>query len=178
MNIKNILKKYEKISLSNYNIFDLLNKRVRILTYPELIKYDNIEDVLKPNGAFVILYLTKKNYGHWCCVTKHADRIEFFDPYGDSLPDEQFEKINIHFRKISNQIFPHLTYLLYKSPYKIEYNNYPFQKEKNNINTCGRHCVVRILLKDLLLDDYHKLIKKCCKKTNLNPDQFVTFLTI
>jgi hypothetical protein len=178
MDIKNLLKEYEKVSLSNYDIFKLLDKKARILTYPELVKYDDIEKVLYPNNCFVLLYLTKPNYGHWCCVIKHNDRIEFFDPYGDSLPDDQFIKIPIHFREISKQIYPHLTYLLYKSPLETEYNNYPFQQLKNDISTCGRHCVIRILSKKLLLDDYYDFINYYCNLYNINPDQLVTLLTL
>ena len=112
---KHILDRYKEISLSNYDIFDLLNKKIRILTYPELIKYKNINDVLYPNGCFILLYMAKPNYGHWCCVIKHHDNIEFFNPYGDGLPDDELSNIPAHFRKISNQSYPHLTWLLYNS---------------------------------------------------------------
>lgn len=176
--MKNKIKKYENKSLSNYNIFELLNKKIRILTYPELAEYKNIYDVLSPNNSFILLYMTGKRYGHWCCVIEHNDRIEFFDPYGDALPDDEFKYIDNNFRKISSQYYPHLTYLLYKSKKPIEYNNYNFQKKNNNIKTCGRHCVFRIANKKLLLDEYKKMLDYIRKETDMTYDEIVTYYTI
>jgi hypothetical protein len=168
---------YEKISLSNYQVFDLLNHKTRVLTYTELTKYDDINDVLEPFGCFVLLYLSKKDYGHWCCVIEHPDRIEFFDPYGTYIDDE-LENISGDFRKRSDQLFPHLTKLLFESGKPIEYNEYKFQKKGTNINTCGRHTAMRVLMKHLLLDDYHDFITKTAKRLKTDPDGLVTLMTL
>ena len=173
-----IIKRYENASLSNYDIFNLLKEKIRILTYPELSRYNDINKVLSPNGCFILLYMSNYNYGHWCCVTSREDRLEFFNPYGDALPDDEFRFIPSHFRKISNQNYPHLTYLLYKSGLPIEYNNYKYQRKGNNIKTCGRHCVFRIMNKDLILEEYNKLMKILSKKLKMNYDEIVTFFTI
>lgn len=175
---KHILDRYKEISLSNYDIFDLLNKKIRILTYPELIKYKNINDVLYPNGCFILLYMAKPNYGHWCCVIKHHDNIEFFNPYGDGLPDDELSNIPAHFRKISNQSYPHLTWLLYNSGQPIEYNDNKFQKHGSGIATCGRHCVVRVSMKNLNLNEYAKFMKKIKRDLDIDYDDIVTLLTM
>lgn len=122
--------------------------------------------------------MTTNNYGHWCCVMKHNDRIEFFDPYGDALPDDEFKYIPKQFQKVSKQNYPYLTNLLYKSGMPVEYNNYKYQKKGGNIKTCGRHCVFRILNKDLKLDQYNKLIKMLSKKFKMPSDKIVTLFTI
>lgn len=173
-----IIRKYKNASLTNYNIFNLLDKKIRILTYPELARYTDINKILAPNDCFVLLYMTNYNYGHWCCVMKHDDRIEFFDPYGDALPDDEFKFVPYHFRKISKQIFPHLTYLLYKSNMPIEYNNYKYQKRGRDIKTCGRHCTFRLLNKDLKLDEYNELMKHLKQKLRMDYDEIVTLFTI
>lgn len=173
-----ILAKYQDISLSNYDIFNILNKKIRILTYPELVKYNDIEDVLKPNDCFILLYMTHSSYGHWVSCIKHENSIEFFDSYGDSQPDDELKKISLHFRKESNQLFPHLTWLLYKSKYPIEYNDFDFQQHNNDVKTCGRHCAVRCLLKKLSLKNYTELMEQLSYEFKLNYDQIVTILTM
>lgn len=176
-NFTDAIKEYEKISLSNFQVFDLLNKKTRVLTYTELTNHEDIADVLAPHGCFVLLYLSKKDYGHWCCVIQHPDRIEFFDPYGTYI-DNELEYISGDFRKKSEQMFPHLTKLLYDSGVPIEYNQYRFQKHGANINTCGRHVSMRILLKHMLLDEYHDFIVNTAKKLKTDADGLVTMLTL
>lgn len=178
MNYKKEMEKLKKESLSNYDIFNKMKKQIRILTYPELLKYDDINKVLSPHKCFIILYMSKKNYGHWCCVIKHKNKIEFFDPYGDYMPDDELENINKEFKKESNQDYPYLTYLLYKSKYPIEYNNYNYQKYDYDIRTCGRHCLVRASLKNMELEEYNELMKKIKKDLKMSYDDIVTLLTI
>jgi hypothetical protein len=175
---KKLLDKYQEISLSNYDVFNILDKKVRVLTYPELTKYKNIDDVLRPHGCFVLLYLTKESYGHWTCCIKYNDRIEVFDSYGDSQPDDELEQINMKFRKESNQYYPYLTKLLYESGYPVEYNDYKFQKHRDDIKTCGRHVAMRIKLKDIKLDDYYDIMTKLKKEFKLTYDELVTLLTM
>lgn len=177
--IENIFDQYKAISLSNKEIEKLLDGKCKIVTYPELARIESIDEVLEPFGCFILLYLTKANYGHWCAVIKHNDKIEFFDPYGGkSMPDEELKQIPEHFRQRSNQDYPHLSALLYDSGYPIEYNNFKFQKHLNGTNTCGRHCAVRCSTKNLSLNDYHQYINDLCKEFNLDPDSLVTLLTL
>ena len=97
--------------------------------------------------------------------------VEFFDPYGKFI-DDQLEYIPVNFRKISNQDYPHLTALLYNSKYNLSYNQYPFQKLKDNIKTCGRWTALRIMFRDMPLDDFAKLFN------NSDSDNLATLLTL
>ena len=172
----NLLKELESISLSNYEVLELINGKANLIQYPELATKNNIDEILHPYGACIILYLTRKNYGHWCCLFRFKDDpnlLEFFDPYGLFVDDELNFKMNENFRKINNQDYPHLTHLLYISPYKISYNQYKFQKKLKGVATCGRHTSMRLLLRDLPLDNY----KKFMTSTNYTPDELVTMLT-
>jgi len=172
------INEYEKVSLSNKDIEKLVNGQTNVFTYPQLSNYKHIDEILDPYDSCVILYMTKKNYGHWCCLTKNNDRISFFDPYGeDNLPDEQLKNIPEHFREDSNQEFPHLTYLLYASGYPIEYNNYQFQKHQKDTNTCGRHCVNRLRNRHLNIDQYYNMMNSEAKRLGVDYDQLVTMLT-
>jgi len=172
------LKKYEDIALTNYEIDRILEGKTKILTYTNLPRFNNINQLLEPFKNFILLYLTKPNYGHWVCVLKHPDRIEFFDPYGgNNIPDNELDMIDHNVKKITNQDYPYLSKLLYDSGYPIEYNNYQFQEHANDINTCGRHCIVRVLFKHLLLDEYYDHMNQLCKKYNMNYDELVTYIT-
>jgi hypothetical protein len=176
---KETLEEYQKVSLSNEDIRTLLNGQVNILTYPELMKFNDIEDVLGPYNACVILYMNKKNYGHWCCLFKTKDgRISFFDPYGgNNLPDEELKQIPEHFREESGQTYPHLTWLLYKSGYPVEYNDHRYQKLQQDVNTCGRHCIVRLRNKDLNSDQYYQMMKHESQELGMDYDELVTAMT-
>lgn len=172
------INEYQKVSLSNHDISKLLHGQTNIFTYPQLSNFNNIEEVLEPYNCCVILYMTKKNYGHWCCLTQHKDRISFFDPYGgQNLPDEELKNIPEHFRRESGQDFPHLSYLLYNSGYPIEYNNYKFQKHKQDTNTCGRHCINRIRNRHLNIDQYYEMMKGEANRLGIDYDQLVTLNT-
>lgn len=69
-----------------------------------------------------------------------------------------------------------LTHFLKNSGYDVFYNTFPYQKLGDNINTCGRHCALRLLHRDLSDIQYHNLINKYSKKYNLNIDETVSLL--
>ncbi len=172
--MSNLLEELEKISLSNDEMLKLVNGNANLIQYPELANISNIDQVLRPYGAVIILFLTRKNYGHWICVFKVTpNMLEFFDPYGLFIDDELNFKMNKYFRKISHENYPHLTYLLYNSLYQISYNQYKFQSKMKGVATCGRHTAMRLILRDLPLDEYKELMTS----TNYTPDELVTMLT-
>lgn len=167
------IKKLMKKSLSDIEIKRVLGGETKIITYPELAKYKTIDELLQPYGNVIILYLTGENYGHWTCLFKLDDKnVEFFDPYA-LKPDRELKLIPMHFRRIKNQVTPHLSHLLYNSKYTIHYNDYPLQKHFRDINTCGRHCIIRLYFKNINIDKYIKLMTNQKK----SPDEIVTYLT-
>lgn len=143
--------------ISGTDVLKICNYQSNLLKYPELLKYNSIEDIMK-HGACIILYEMEPNYGHWCCVFRTKNGYEFFDPYG-YIPDTELEFIPRIFRIFNNEVYPHLLYLLYKSNLPIEYNHHRFQKKGRNIATCGRHVGMRLLLRKLPLEKYIKLFR-------------------
>jgi hypothetical protein len=175
---KKILAKYENIALTDGHIFDLLDGKFRLVLYPQLINFRDIDEVLGPNGACVLLFEAKKRYGHWCCLWKLNNKtVSFFNSYG-GYPDDSLDFIPEHFAKVNNEDYPYLSLLLDKSPYKLTYNEYAYQKHDNDIKTCGRHVCVRLWCRDMNDDQYHKYISMFMKKYNIDADQFVTLLTM
>lgn len=172
-----IIKEYENTALSNFDLIKMLDGKANIILYPKLINYDSIDNILGPHEACIILFESSPRYGHWVCLLKRDNVIEFFNPYG-GLPDDSLKQISPEFRYISGQEYPLLTLILFNSPYDIEYNEFRFQKRGENIRTCGRWCVVRLLLKNLDIYEFKEFIDLCKEDTGLNGDELVTVLTI
>lgn len=137
--------------------------------------YDDIDELFEGYDVVIILYETNPNYGHWCCLIRHEDGvIEFFDPYGYKI-DEQLKFIEKNFQRETDQYEPVLKKLLYNSPYPISYNNKKLQKDYKDNNSCGRHIITRIILKELGIKDYQKLLGSSRRK--LDADDKVSYLT-
>ena len=149
---------------------------LNVISYPELLEAETIDDVLDQKGRLILLYLTTdQSTGHWVCLLKlrNANIIEYFDPYGNYKPDGEAKWISTEKQKEFGQYSKKLTQLLDESPYEIKSNAYPFQKDKTNINTCGRHCVTRLYFKHLDLPGYIKLVES----TGIPADDFVSAFT-
>lgn len=178
MKSENIIKYYENIALSNRDILKLLKGKANIVIYPNLHYYKNIDEVLGKYGACILLFEARKDYGHWCCIFKiNNNTLEFFNPYG-GYPDDSLKHIPLHFRIKSNQYVPYLSILMLKSSYELTYNEFTFQKKGYDIKTCGRHCVSRLLLRNLSIYQYHDLLNNLSKKFNIDYDTIVTLLSI
>ena len=111
MDLKKYIDKLKSIPFSGGNILDIVDGESKIVRYPDLHKYNKIEEVLKPYNCFFLLYETKPKYGHWVCVILHPNNIlEFFDPYGYFIDDE-LNFIDNNFRKKTFQEYPFLSRL-------------------------------------------------------------------
>jgi hypothetical protein len=178
----NKIDRYADIALSNFDIMKLVNNKANLILYPDVHKYKNIDDILGKYGSCFLLYESKPSWGHWTVLNKlNPNTIEFFDPYGgddEGYPDETLKHIDDKFKKKTNQDKRYLSHLLYDSGYDIDYNQYKFQKHKNDIKTCGRHCAVRTICKWMSLDDYYNFFKQMTKELGMTNDEFVTFLTM
>lgn len=169
--IKNKRKGIQR-ALSGSEVLHLAENQANLITYPQLAKMKSIDQALGKYGACIVLYETKKNFGHWCCIIRQSPKlIEFFDSYG-LMPDDQLKFIPEHFRQKNNEDFSHLTYLLWKSKCTVEYNHDRLQKKLRDTNTCGRWCGLRILLRDMPLEEFVDKFKRY-----KNPDKLVTLIT-
>ncbi len=163
-------------SLGDDDIEKLLLDKVKIISNTELHSFSGtLDELLEPYGYFILLYESKKGYGHWIAVIKRKpDLVEVFDSYGTFKPDEELDNINVSFKRQSKQDYPYLRRLLYDSGYRVEYNNYPLQSEDPEVATCGRYAVTRILLRDLSLKEYVASLRGI---KGMSPDDVVTYLT-
>jgi hypothetical protein len=166
--------------IKSYPLSDSDMKKViptlRVISYPDLLKANSLDQVLDEKGRLMLLYLTEnENTGHWVCLLKRrgTNTIEFFDPYGNYGPDGESKWLTPDELEEFGQDTKHLSKLVRNSPYKLVINKTKFQKDRADNNTCGRHCLTRLYMKHLSLPDYTKLVKS----TGLTPDDFVSGFT-
>jgi hypothetical protein len=138
-----------KNKLKDYNI------GTKIITYDKINNIKTIEELLYPYDNCFLLYKYTPIFGHWVLIFKNMDnKIEVFNSYGKYLPDDELKLIDKNFRIKSNQDKNYLCNLLYDYGKSIEYNHHNFQKYGENINTCGRWCILRLIYHDFKLDEF------------------------
>lgn len=196
----NIIRHQQEVALSNRDLTDFLRLHglsTKISLYPEVCRARHIDDLLDPEtGTGILLIESRPSYGHWCCLTRgtrgnHPDLLEFFNSYGNSSgkagknsfggwPDDAVARVlemNPEFAKSVNEDKPYLSRLMIESGYPLSYNEFRLQGSAPDIRTCGRHCLARILFRDMPLEEYVVELRQCAKKMNTTPDGIVTILT-
>ena len=169
-----------KVSMSGQDILSYL-PNCKIIEYNDLADYNEITDLLKKPIDFVIILIetTADNVGHWVCVLRYGNTIEFFNSYSGK-PDFQKNNFiskekNIEFGQTQN----YLTNLLIKSNFNIVYNKLQLQKYSNGSTTCGRWVIMRILclLKDNMdLKQFLELMIKLKNKLKKSYDIIVCMI--
>lgn len=160
-------------SLNGGEIKRLLPK-IKIVTYESLKNADDIDELLYPSGAFILLYqIASTSYGHWCAVFVRDDTLCFYDSYA-MKPDDP-KRLDYASEELIAKLYKthaYLAELMKNSRYKkIDYNEYRQQAAKTV--TCGRHCVCRVWLRSFDNKQYDNFIRS----TDYSPDEYVTVLT-
>lgn len=159
--------------LGDDDIRKILGKDIKIITYPMLGKMRSIDEAFDRQGRCIMLYLTHDEHsGHWVCMLRKPGGIEYFDSYGEA-PEEALEDVPMSKLQRLDEATPYLTKLLRESGRKVTYNHHAFQKTRGDINTCGRHAIVRCLYAPYSLPKY----KAVMDATGMSPDNFVSALT-
>lgn len=162
--MEKIIKNFQSHCLSGDDIMNICNNESKIITNSQLSKYRSIEEVLDPFGSAIILYDRKDGSpGHWSALIKQKDGIEFFCSYGMKM-DEVTSVIGGK---------NNLTRLL--RGYKYYSNPYKFQRKSSSISSCGRFIGFRILLRDMPLNSFAKML---LNNKNYDPDFWITCLTL
>lgn len=177
--IDRIILDAEKISLSGTDLNRITENKARILIYSELENFQNIEEAFDGQDSLIILYQHFERVGHWCGLIRNtswlkSNQLYFFDPYGLRIDSEiQFSEFQI--RRHQGQKVPHLSHLIRQSGYSVISNDYKYQSNKHDINTCGRHTGLRIRHKDFSPEEYKVWL---ARNRYYNPDFWVSALTI
>jgi hypothetical protein len=151
--------------------------KAKIVVYNDLNNTNHIDDLLPMNKSYFFLLIeSKKNSGHWVCIDKLNDEINFFDSYGGK-PDSQLSWIPMEKREQLGEDEKRLTQLFRESGYKINYNPFKYQELDNDIQTCGRHCCMRVraMLEGMNLDKYLNYMENLKKSRGMSFDEIVAF---
>lgn len=172
-----IIQRAESISLDKNDIMKICEPYpVKAIAYIELMNANDILDVFGNYDNVIILYRTKKNYGHWVSLLRYQNNIEYFDPYGEA-PDYQLHKSVETVTLQGGKPIPKLSYLINDArnrlKYNFVYNTVKLQRFHQDVNTCGRHSALRIKLSHI---DLHRYITLMTGQT-FDPDMIATYLT-
>jgi hypothetical protein len=127
-----------------------LNPDAEIITYDKLNNIFDLNDLFKGKDKIIILYLlNSRSSGHWVCLFKNHQGINFFDSYG-KLPDVEIDNLTIEQRDEYNVKQNRLKEILAK--YTVYYNNICLQGKKTQV--CGCYVSHRLINKDLTEDEY------------------------
>jgi hypothetical protein len=157
--------------LSGEEVSELLDGKVKIITYKDISEFNTLDDLLAPYGRCVVLYESKPGNGHWVLIHRlNKNNVEVYDSYGLGIDDE-LEYIDENFRKNSNQLRAHLSQLLSKCKEKVHYNNHQFQELAPDVKTCGRWAVFRALNPKMSIDKFYKSVMHECREYGMSPDE-------
>jgi hypothetical protein len=178
MEQENQIEDIKAYALSNDDINTILEPDTKIFSYPDFADMNHIDEAFDRLGRCVFLFLTKSpTSGHWVCMFRKDNTIEYFSSYGDKpeaerkwLTEEQLEELG--------QDEPYLFNLLKNSGYKVFYNTHEYQSDREDINTCGRWCVARLITKDISNLQFYNLVKDQMKERGLTKsDDWVALFT-
>ena len=112
---------------------------------PKVVVYSDLPKNLDRNTGYFVLYEIKPNDGHWTLLfyDKFEKTWNFFDSYGIILDKE----LDFTYYPTDYKESKPLTNLIFGNGFEeyYEINDIPYQKFKENINTCGKWCLIRYL---------------------------------
>jgi len=181
---KILLNKELSEALTDTDLTDILGNSTRsnIIKYSELNKYSSLDQLLPNKKCYKIILIEDSfNSGHWVVITRLNNMISYFNSYG-GFPSIELDYIGSGKNDRLGQSNKKLNTLLeggLKSGFKIQYNKKQFQELKPGINTCGKHCLLFIIMNQKFnysLNQYIKFMDELVKHFKLSPDQVVSLI--
>jgi len=167
----------EMLGNDDFNKY-LPDARENLITYKELKKYKTMAQLLEKDFDYKILLIeTQRNSGHWCVLVRRGDTVFWCDSYGMS-PKESINMIPNCVRKMLGQENDEVR-RLYQSArregFNVEENEFEFQSDASNINTCGRWVLffVECIREGMGFKEMEALIEKQEAKTRKPSDVLV-----
>ena len=170
-----------KYFITNHDL-DKLIHNVKIVKFADLDQYESIYDLLPQKIDYVVILTETEgiNTGHWQLLLRNNNVFEFFDSYGDepkTILKFITKKMNQYLGNDYNKDMGHILKSI-KPTDKLIINEYEFQSDINDVNTCGRHVASRIINFMLGMDnkEYIKWFKGIKKQTKLKNDEIISEL--
>lgn len=173
------IKSLENKCLSDQEIRHILGSNIKIITYPQLSKYSNIDQCFGAGNFFILFFEEDKEHwqvsGHWEFVQLlNNGNILFFDSYG--LKVDECKKWLPQYTLMKLKEYPnYLTDLLSKSNRTVFYNPYKYQSFSSGVNTCGDFVCMRALCRNMNGLQFKNYLDELKRKYNVKTyDEAVT----
>lgn len=167
-------KLYDKINLKEIKCRPLTNKDIsnclynesqnKFTLYKDLYNCENIINLFDNDDKIILLLPVSSHVdGHWInlLLNKKTKTINYNDSYG--LQPEHFKQWlspeKIDELGIEQNVLDMLLHTAINDGYKVKVNKTRYQQYNNKTNNCGRHVVLRVMLKALSNTAYNKLLK-------------------
>lgn len=128
---------------------------------------NNLEDLFKNSDRVLILYEAGSRIGHWVCLIRNGNYLEFFDPYGGMIDSQ------LLYSDLSRKEGCRLLKLLLDFDGDLYFNHFAHQEMSPDIQTCGMHCGMRMENFDLDMYQYNRMMSNMCDELSINPDEIV-----
>lgn len=159
--------------LSSDEVLKIANANGKVA---EFKTYDQIIELPKPGHAYVILLRATENFGHYVALLNHGHTVEWSDSYAYK-PDRELKWQTADQNAKLGQDAPKVSHLMREfidQGGKLEFNEIPFQDEKNpKDEACGFFCGVRILNHRMTLNSYQRWLEATSRSTGLSPSNVV-----
>ncbi len=155
-----LVEQIEEIPLSGDDLISIsrcLNmKRSTWMLYDDLSKHESVDDIFsdKYEAIYVLMMIrtqdpTQSQVGHWVCFIYHRDKDEYYwyDSYAIDIAEE-----------LALTHEPNTIIKLTKNINLMALNQHKHQIFRDDVNTCGRHVVLRSVFWHLDNNQYHKLV--------------------
>jgi len=170
----NLIKSIYVDDLDLVDVKTLTNNKCPIVLYDNLDINDDILEVIGKNNRCFLLFPTVhgSNSGHWLSILYNdkTNTLEHFDPYGLDVNQEMQYSSSRH---VQANILGKLYAKAQQKGIKIIFNTVRYQKLTNGVNTCGRHCAIRLRFHYLTPTQYENLMMK----QTMSADWLVSILT-
>lgn len=135
----------EGYPLSGEDIHNLTKGTCNIWAYSQITNKSLDEILGKNRSSIILLEYNGKSIGHWIALFEHQNGdIEYYNSLGYPMDYQQDRQI--------------LTQKLYG--YRVIQNKQQLQSKSQDINTCGRYCVLRLNYRNLSIQDFNKLLSQ------------------
>lgn len=179
--MEDLISRLEAVPLSGEDLVMMANKMgnndVRFYLYAELKTITTVDELLKGangnalNTAFVLFDIIADGQiapvGHWAAIMRSDHGVSYYDPYGLALGQDL---------ELSGEA-PYLQDIL--GGQTLDQNHFRDQNFKDELNTCGRHCVVRSIFWFMTNAQYQDLVIAPLRRTKMvkDPDAMVSLMT-
>lgn len=142
------------------------SEKCRWIEYDDILKYKSLYDLMNLGACVILLEIESRiasPVGHFIILLDHGSHYEHFDSYGLTMDEE---------RAFTQE--HHLTNIFKNSRKPIVDNTRKLQAFREDINTCGRWVVTRLLLRDMELQPFLRLLDYF----HINYDNLVAIMTL